>query len=260
MVKILTIIVYFSGKSDLTECLKSLEPTDFDINLIINSPNFVLWPTLKNELSQLKKEGRKITIITPSTNLGFAKGINVVLKKTIDDYDWFFLLNPDATLTKWDAKEKKAFYRASKNFDLFSAKVFNQNGTVWFEGGKINWLTGQVKHQKDSFDFLSGCALFVRSLVFKTIGFFDERFFLFYEDVDFSLRAKEKGFHLGLAAEIKVCHKVGQSVKNLPDVYQLESQSKFIFLNKHKSHFWPIAQVVSRLQKIKHEFKNQNWH
>lgn len=69
-------------------------------------------------------------------------------------------------------------------------------------------------HNIGSMDFLSGCCLAVKKNVFEKIGLFDKSYFLYYEDIDFSIRAKEAGFKFAIEPLSKVYHKVSYSLKD----------------------------------------------
>jgi GT2 family glycosyltransferase len=71
--------------------------------------------------------------------------------------------------------------------------------------------TGKVRVHAT--EIVNGCCMLVRSEVFRTIGMFDERFFMYHEESDFCLRAREAGFSLGLINRMLVWHKGSQSFK-----------------------------------------------
>jgi hypothetical protein len=253
--KILVIIVSYKDKGNLRECLRSLKSLGLDVYVHDNSRN----------------------------NLGFAAGVNAALHfaQSKQKYDWVWLLNPDCTVQVKGKLDE--FIRVYGNkYDIFSPVVYDEHGKIWFAGGKINKWTGECTHSptinkkqltlnkiqekinkyKDikswGTEWVSGCSMFVKPAVFEKIGFFDERFFLFYEDVDFCLRARSADFRIGTIPDnLRVIHKVSQSVNKLPNKYTVEIKSKFYLLKKHWRYFFPTAYLISKLRYYKHKL---NYH
>ncbi|MGB9883164.1 MAG: glycosyltransferase family 2 protein [Microgenomates group bacterium] len=209
-----------------------------------------------------KKENFKIgkypmKIINVSLpNKGYAFGINqgtkYFLKKGIKQ---FCAINNDIYFDKNFATEsEKTFEKA----DIFGGKIYYAPGyeyhknryqkkdlgkVLWYAGGQIDWNHAYVFHrgvdevdngQYDKFektDFITGCLLFFNEAVIKKIGFWDEKYFLYYEDTDFCERAKRAGFNLYYNPKIIIYHKVSQSTggsgSTLHQKYQRKNQLIF---------------------------------
>ncbi len=121
----------------------------------------------------------------------------------------------------------------------------SQPDTLDFAGAWLdprNWTSG---HYEDAHKaappvggplrfFLTGCALFIRNDAVRKVGLLDERFFLYWEDVDFCLRMSEAGFALKVVPSASVLHRVfGSSSQNtsLPHYYDL--RNRFLMWRKH---------------------------
>jgi len=132
---------------------------------------------------------------------------------------------------------------------------FNRNEkTVYDLGGKVNMVFGKTSHREvqaasilrllrfarnDVYqvDYVSGCCMMIKREVFERIGFFDEEFFLYYEDVDFCLRAKKAGFKTFVLPSASVVHKLSVSVgKGSKSAMQNQIKSALIFGKKHIKH------------------------
>jgi GT2 family glycosyltransferase len=100
--------------------------------------------------------------------------------------------------------------------------------------GKIAWILG--------------AALVVRRDVYRAAGGFDERFFLYAEDIDFSLSLRKKGWELGFIPEARVVHLEGQSERSAParDVLERKTRAECIFLQKHYPH-----DVYRRIRRVR---------
>ncbi len=256
--KILVIIVNYKDELNLRACLTSLDP-DLDICVVDNSGQ----RTRKLEVDEFKN----VKVISTGKNVGFAAGVNVVLRFARGKlkYDWVWLLNPDC-IVNGGLKEFMENY--ADKYDIFAPVIYDTKGKIWFAGGKINRWTGECCHKINEVDWVSGCSMFISKKVFDAIGFFDEKFFLFYEDVDFCLRAKASGFRVGVIGKdnledeeelerLKVIHNVSQSVKNLKDKYAIEMKSKFYLLKKHGEYFYPTAGLISWMRMVKHRMSSR---
>ncbi len=265
--KLLVVIVNYGDDRNLKECLGSLSQlaplfggkTTIDVFVVNNG---------RNEL-KITNYKLRIKIIKTHRNLGFAAGVNRGLKmKNVKEYDWVWVLNPDTIIQNKEFTNLE-FTNLDLNsgFDVWSPVIYQSDGRVWFAGGKLDKITGEpiiirkeVENDGDC-TWVSGCSMFVRPAVFAKIGLFDEKFFLFYEDVDFCLRAKKAGFKVGIVRDIPfyVMHKVSQSVRKIDgkEKYAIESKSKNYLIRKHWKFFWPTAKVISRIRSEKHKLTEQ---
>lgn len=134
-------------------------------------------------------------------NRGFPYGVNRGLKTGLkDNVDLFILVNPDVSLK---GLSREALLDASKHFDIYGLATRQEN--IIYYGGVIDkWrLSGglQTVRPADRFtkvDFVPGSLMIIRSEVIKKTGFFDESYFMYYEDVDFCMRAQKEGFKVGI--------------------------------------------------------------
>jgi GT2 family glycosyltransferase len=132
---------------------------------------------------------------------------------------------------------------------------------VWFSGGKIDWFSMRASHSSPTTraslyqtEYLSGCALLIKKKVFEKIGLLDERFFLYYEDVDFSFRTKRAGFSLFVLPQEKVFHQEQSNNENPKKLYWLVL-SALIFFKEHGTiihkiwyfFFMPIRKIKNFL-------------
>ncbi len=262
------IIITYNNEKEIKKCLESIKSQDINFNIIIvdnNSGDRTLSLIKKfsihtNNPSPLgeKESGKfaKIHLIKNKKNLGFAQavnqGINYAQKKFHPDF--YFLLNPDAYLGKKCLS--KILEYAPKNDTLISPLIVNpKNNQPWFSGAKINWLkfrTNHIKLQTTNYklqtDYLTGCALLIPKKITQTLSsssnderkkrtkIFDEKFFLYYEDADFSLRAQKAGLKLKIIPQA-ICYHQESSSSDLKDKNYYLVKSGLIFFYKHYSKF-----------------------
>jgi GT2 family glycosyltransferase len=156
----------------------------------------------------------------PNKNLGFAAAVNIGIKKALaGGADKILLVNPDIKIKKIDFK----------NGDVVAPVLkFKRDGEwVYDHGGRVNWLIGRTTHIESpgEIDYVSGACMMIDKKVFAKIGFFDERFFMYFEDVDFCLRAKQAGFKISIS-NTTVIHNLTKDPTRID--YAIISNKKFI--------------------------------
>jgi GT2 family glycosyltransferase len=246
------IILNFNGGEDILACLKSLQlikqPEKWCVEYLL-----VDNCSTDNSLQLIKQAFPKIKIIKNNKNLGFAGGNNVGISYALNQgADAVLLLNQDTTV------EKGFLGPLIKNSaDIVSPVIkFKRKGKGIYDfGGKVNWWIGRTKHKEklefriknlelDKIDYVSGCCMFIRRPVFEKIGLLDERYFLYFEDADFCLRAKKAGFKIAVEPKSLIFHKLTEG-RGKPLKQRLNLlKSNLIFINRYIS-FWkkPIAWV-----------------
>ena len=102
--------------------------------------------------------------------------------------------------------------------------------------------------------YLSGCCLMMRKEVLEKNGFFDEKFFLYYEDADYSLRAKKNGFDLALAKNAICFHKESQSSNSKTKNHHLVKSGMIFFKKHYPKPLLPYFYLVLFLRIFYHRF------
>ena len=220
------IIVNWNGFKYTRTCINSVLKSDYKNIKIILVDN----GSKSNQAEKLKRIFPQIVLIKNKNNLGFSKannqGIKFALKKAAE---YIFILNNDTVIDKKCLSTLIRYCKYNNFKGLVAPKIlFHNTKIIWSLGGRhqpfttIPRLIGQGKHvdkiKNDVIqpEFLTGCALLVHRSVFEKIGFFDEEFFAYHEDIDFSYRAKDGGFELLCLPESIVWHKVSKSTKQGP--------------------------------------------
>ena len=172
-------------------------------------------------------------------NRGFAQAVNLAAVKALKEgYELLCIANPDIELLEGTSKQIE---RAALKFDVFGGVMLQDNKI--YLGGRIdknNLAAGlnRVSKRKKGFfqsDFVSGSLFFVKALVFKRLDGFDERFFMYYEDVDFCYRARIAGFKVGITGDIYYKHYESSKSLQRKDKLLLEAWEKFVL--KHGNLF-----------------------
>jgi hypothetical protein len=236
MTNLFVIILNFNDKKVIIPCLKSLIKAYPKINIIVVDNG-----STDGSLQCIDslKYGR-LKIIRNERNLGFAKAVNKGLKLALKQgAEEVLLLNPD-TLPGRGFLEPLLANPAEIVGPIIK---FQRRGRWIYDfGGKINWWLGRsyhiefrsqelgVRSQKE-IDYVSGCCMLIRRKVLEKIGFLNEKYFLFFEDPDFCLRAKKAGFRVALEPKSIVLHKLFEGKKK-PFYYMYHLiRSNLIFVN-----------------------------
>jgi GT2 family glycosyltransferase len=223
------IVVVWNQLNVTRRCLKSLSVktlSDYRLILIDNASN----DETKNYLDEFVKEHENETIlISNKTNVGFLKAANQGLKKSTARYAC--LLNNDTVLTEGWLKELMDV--ADKNPDL---GILNPSSNTLGQkvalkdidkyASKIRRYAGEFIEMAQA----SGFCMFIKREVIDKIGYLDESYGLgYFEDTDYSRRAKEAGFKIARIKASYVYHQENASFVKLKSREDAFSQSRRIF-------------------------------
>lgn len=221
LVKICVVTINYRNAGDTARCVASLQASTVPVGVVVvdNSP-------FDPELTQVLEGRDDITLVRPGKNLGFGQGNNLgvqaAFKKGV--YDYVFLLNSDATVAPDTVERLLAGTKAHPEFSIFSPKVvlMYDPDVLWYGGGEVDWfrVSARVPGWLQSADsaiartsreisFATGCAMLIKSDVWRTLGGFDPRFFMYEEDLELCLRARKAGLRIGYEASAVVQH-IGQ--------------------------------------------------
>lgn len=230
-------------------CLKQLQNLNYDnFNVIIVDNG-----SIDNSGDKLSQEFPDFEYLTNSENLGFTGGNNTGLKFIKDKgFEYVLLLNND---TYFDSDFLSPLVEVLENSAEIGAVQpliydFHNKNSVWHAGGFFSSITGQCKSQKYvkdlnspySTDWLTGCAFMIRSSVLKEVGFLNQTFFAYFEDVDWSIKIKKKGYQLQIVPNSVIFHEISASTKSQikkkegfisPMAHYLNIRNQFLLLKSH---------------------------
>ena len=186
-------IVYYEDEKALKELIsdllnQSLKPTE----IFIADNDSIKSPELDNNSN--------IKIIKLSKNLGFGSAANCAIKSAIEnDFEKFILFSQDVRLENNSCEE---ILKVLNQFNgiVFPIMINRKTNKVFSKGGTINNLTGKIKLSIDKVpnqvSWADGsCLAFTKEVFLQNKGFY-EKYFMYFEDVDFCLKAKFNNFKL----------------------------------------------------------------
>ena len=152
-------------------------------------------------------------LIESKHNLGFSAGNNLAfdyINPSTFDYIWF--LNNDTIVAPTAMTEKIKHFKSDASLGMVSATLYDYDepNQIQLSSCNVNPFLGSTKNiiqYNTTIDYLCGASILIKSDCLNTIGIWDKRFFLNYEDADLSYRAKKAGFKLGVSKTAIVYHK-----------------------------------------------------
>ncbi len=158
-----------------------------------------------------------ITFKALAQNHGYAGGNNIGIAHALrQNADYIFILNNDCILKSDTVKKLASFMDAQPRLGG-TAPIILETGADFVYGGRVRWLWPTLQHLKElgTPDYLTGAALFVRREVLERVGAFDERYFLYFEDVDLCLRIRRANWQLAICPTAQIEHMASLSTKKL---------------------------------------------
>lgn len=232
--KTVAIIILNWNQSRLTQ-------NTIDSFLKINHQNFKYQIILvdnkstDNSIEQLqKKYSQLVVIIKNKSNLGFAGGNNVGIRWALKNkFQYVLVANNDIRVAP-DFLEKLLFEIEKNPKTIVAPKIYFEKGfefhknrykkndlgkVIWALGGQIDWHNvygsniaideidhGQYDDKVSPPDFISGCCFLTTSDLYRQVGLFDPRYYLYLEDADFCIRAKKQNYNLKIVPQSKIWH------------------------------------------------------
>ena len=254
------LIVGFHTYDEIGRCLASIEAHEPDAEVIVVDHD--ADPVRGRELSQAHP---RVTYDPRSENRGFAAGINRAARRATRPL--LVILNPDVELRAPIVHTLAACLAAHPDAAIVGGLVREADGRVQASarrfpdlstpfGGRTSWLTRvapgnpltrrnlastNVEAGCSEVDWVTGACMMVRREVFESLGGFDERFFMYWEDSDLCLRALKAGWKTMYEPRAEVLHFTGRASRHAP-VRSLVAFHRSVF-----HHYWKHASWMARL-------------
>lgn len=252
------VVLNFNGKDCLLGCLRSLEDLRYEAKEIIVVDN----ASEDGSLELARERFPRFTYIRNETNLGFAGGMNTGIREALaHGAEWCWLFNYDARARENSLSILMEYAGKHPEASLLSPWVWDRKGKrLWFAKGNISFLRMRTNHVRPNekercqeaypSEYLAGCALLIKKDVIETIGTLDERFFLYYEDADYCLRASQAGFRSFVVPRACVWHDE-KSRSNPQKLYHLVFSGLLFFRQHAPWYFRPYLAAYATIRRIK---------
>ncbi|WP_339606267.1 glycosyltransferase family 2 protein [uncultured Roseivirga sp.] len=247
----------FNVTKNCLESLRQLEYSNFEVIVVDNGSN-------DDSLVLLKSSFPEVTVLENGENLGFTGGNNTGIKYALDsEKDLIMLLNNDTIVTPDFAMILVETLLNDNTLGAVQPKImYNQEkDVIWNAGGFFNSFFSLSKtrglDQKDEgqydkpidVDWITGCCFLVKSSVVKQIGLLDDKFFIYYEDSDWSFKIKKLGYRLRFEPKSKIYHEVGMSNQNRKD-HNEGNVSPFTHYMVVRNHLFMVRRYAKGINKI----------
>jgi GT2 family glycosyltransferase len=252
-------IVNYNTKEDLEFCLQSIfkNPPHFNYSIIVVDNNSK--DSSKEFLKNLNH--KNIIKVYNTVNNGLGSACNQIAKLAETTYILF--LNPDVIVKKDSIDRLVSFMKESKEVAIVTGKLLNPDGTLQLSCRKFptilyalfgresifrklfpnnpiskKYMLYDLDYNKVQYpDWVRGAVLLVKCNLFKEIGGFDERFFLYLEDTDLCLRFRKIGYDIAYNPEAIFYHKLGSSTKKKELHSKLmHNISMYYYIKKHMNY------------------------
>jgi N-acetylglucosaminyl-diphospho-decaprenol L-rhamnosyltransferase len=257
------VVVCWNDRDKIATALDSV----FALGEVAADPEFARVVVSDNGSSDGSREfiaaryGARVEIVENGANLGFAAACNRAFAVTSSEY--VFLLNPDAELKDGALRAIVAFMDATPACGIAGSRIYNYDGSVQQSLGEFDTWAGAFLRSSAwgelpplrrfangaglrafgydvprKVDLAIGAALAIRRATLDRVGPFDERFFLYHEEVDFAKRAAEAGWETWFVPASEAVHEGMGSARGRYNVEQRKQTSRRKYWIKHHGRAW----------------------
>jgi len=228
------VVVTYNSEDEIRDCLQS----------IITTKTSALWELIvvdnasrDRSASIVREEFPQAKLIANTANVGFAAANNQALPFLQGDL--VLLVNPDSRLCEGAIDAAVAHMKRYPECGILGGLLFDEDGGAhpsarrfpnalrkilmlsglrerwkskkWFRDSEFGWSDFQ---RPLNVDWVPGAFTMLRRSLIRELGFFDERFYLYYEETDLCLRAKRHGWEIHFIPDSRVIHEGGPAVES----------------------------------------------
>lgn len=243
MPRVAILVLNWNGLRDTLDCLASLEHLDYPNYGVVVVDN----GSTDGSPSAVRERFPRVSVIENGENLGFAGGNNVGMRHALErGVDYVLLLNNDTEVAPDFLSLLVEAARTEPQVGIVGPTIYygEQPAVVWSAGGEIDWRRGTTRmvglNERDvgqfgvaprEMDFVTGCALLVKRAVPERVGLLDERFFAYYEEIEWCVRASRAGFKIVHLPQAKVWHKIPLDAReSSPQVHYYMTRNRLLFM------------------------------
>lgn len=254
--RVTVVVINWKLKDETVRCLQSLERIDTPCRIVVVDNG-----SGDGSTEYLARHYPHVELIALPTNAGFGAACNRAIAHALQDAtcEYVLLLNNDATVHPKALSELLSAAQVHPEAGILSPKVYRADApnVIWYAGARrrrgvlaaADTGRGQVDRGQFNLlrevDYVFGAAMLIRRSVFERIGLFDERFFLYLEDMDLSLRAQAAGFSLLFVPQAHVWHKGSTSTSQNAAMRKYHfAKSTICFLKKHILPVFVLPAIV----------------
>ncbi len=239
------VVLNWNGCEETILCIKSLQASSYDNFKVLIVDN----ASSDNSVEIFANTFPSIPILHNNYNAGYSGGNNLGIKWAIaNKADFVLILNNDVTVDKYLISELLACIQKDQNVGVVTCKVYykDEPERLYSGAGKIiRWkCTGvnrgsifgrNYQHNTERLaDYICGALFLTRADVYKTLGLLDEKFFMYFEDLEFSMRVSSK-YLIAYTPKAIAYHKSGGGTRwsNYSEIYlYYQTRNRFLVFEK----------------------------
>jgi N-acetylglucosaminyl-diphospho-decaprenol L-rhamnosyltransferase len=265
------VIVNWNAGDKLFECLDSIQHSNADASFCLANCTVVDNASTDGSLEKIRGINMPFELIVNSENKGFGTASNQGAKRGTSKYILF--LNPDVRLFPDSLSKSLSFLESDKDqiIGVLGIQMIDQNNLihrnvarfptpkslfyqmfgmdrVWPQKFPPHFMTDWTHLESRMVDQVPGAFFLVRRSLFNDLNGFDERFFMYFEDLDFAYRARKAGWSNYYLSNVRAFHYGGgttDQVKALRLFYVL--RSRLVYVAKHFSYLQAVSIMIVSL-------------
>jgi len=261
------VLINWNNTNDTLACLDSVSGVKYSNFRIVIVDNH----SRGSEYEKLKSGSENAVILRQSRNRGFSGGCNAGIRWALrNGFQYVWLLNADTVVDPNSLGELVRAIESDPRIGIAGGVIYS-----WSDPNRIQTVGGfidpetqrgrmmdldQVDPERcglQDVDYVSGAMLLVRKEAVRNVGLLDERFFMYYEDTDWGIRMRERGWRVVATSAARVWHKDRASAGQKKP-YFLE-HGYFMFLYKNFPHHLPRAMRLYARHHLRPHMERRQW-
>lgn len=249
------VIILTWNQRDLTlDCLASLVEMDYPVEklqiIVVDNGSG------DDTAATVRQRFPHAVMLENGDNLGFAEGNNVGIRRALaGPAEYIMLLNNDTIVDRQMFSELIEAMDQHPGVGIVGPKMlyFDPPDLIWCAGNRIDWrMGGSIRLQAEEpdsaanqspceVDFITACGILLRRQVIEQIGLLDQRFFIYYEETDWCVRANHAGWKILYVPAARLWHKVSATMGTTSpatDYYMNRNVLLFLAKNQHGIGRW----------------------
>jgi GT2 family glycosyltransferase len=266
--RVAIVLLNWNSTEDTLACIESIRKLTYETFQVVVVDN----QSGTSEYRALRSGCTNELILRQKRNLGFAGGCNVGIRWALQNgFEYVWLLNNDTGVAPESLAELVRAMERDARIGIVGGVMYywSDPERIQIAGGFIDpetsstGMLGQNELDRGQFwgirdvDYVSGGMLLVRSAAIREVGLLDERFFMYYEDTDWGVRMRKRGWRVVTVPSAKVWHKDKASAgKKKPYFLQ---HGYFLFLYKNFRHHLPHALRLYARHYLRPHLERREW-
>lgn len=247
------IVLNYNGCEDTLACLRSLEHLTYPNFTVIVVDNH----SSDGSVEAVRAAHPNVKLIETGANLGFTGGNNVGIRYALQHgADYVMLLNNDTVAAPDMLDVMIEVMEAAPDIGVTGPMIYYYSAPdiIWSAGGAIDWARGTTdmiglnEEDKAQFglsprpvDFVTGCCLLARRETWERAGLLDEKFFMYYEETEWCVRAGRAGFRIVHVPMAMLWHKISiESRASSPRAHYYMTRNRLLFLRRTRAGLRPL--------------------